>query len=97
MVYWRGAQPPISVLWPQFWHLHLPTVAIRLNGNRHIGRPVADVLHFHLDRGFEFGGCFAWFFHRAVSPLAGLYSMREAIIGREGHWQSRVLRNDLDW
>lgn len=19
MVYWRGAQPPISVLWPQFW------------------------------------------------------------------------------
>src|SRR5438552_3434093 len=19
LVYWRGAQPPISVLWPQFW------------------------------------------------------------------------------
>src|SRR5260221_10710110 len=37
------------------------------------------------------------FFIVHVSPLAGLYSMREAIIGREGHWQSRILRNDLDW
>jgi hypothetical protein len=27
-----------------------PTVAIRLNGNHHVGRPVADILHFHLDK-----------------------------------------------
>ena len=71
MVYWRGAQPPISVLWPQFWHLHLPTVAIRLNGNHHIGRPVADILHFNLDRGFKFGSCFARLFHGDLSPRYG--------------------------
>jgi hypothetical protein len=29
--------------------------------------------------------------HCTVSPSS------DAIIGREGHWQSRVLRNDLDW
>src|SRR5258708_7118273 len=44
---------------------HLPTVAIRLSRNHYVGRPVADVLHFHLDRGFEFGGCFARLFHYA--------------------------------
>jgi hypothetical protein len=51
---------------------YLPTVAIRLNGDRHIGRPIADVLHFYLDRGFEFGGCFARLFHDAeVAALEG--------------------------
>jgi DNA helicase-2/ATP-dependent DNA helicase PcrA len=52
---------------------HLPTVAIRLNGNRHVCRPVADILHFHLNRGFEFGSCFARLFHRAVSPRFGAF------------------------
>jgi hypothetical protein len=28
--------------------------------------------------------------HMCVSPS------RDAMIGREGHWQSRVLRNDMD-
>src|SRR4051794_13734747 len=37
---------------------YLPAVAVRLNGNRHIGGPLADVLHFYLYRGFEFGSCF---------------------------------------
>jgi hypothetical protein len=31
-----------------------------------------------------------------TQPDGGLASS-DAIIGREGHWQSRVLRNDLDW
>src|SRR6266481_751575 len=51
---------------------HLPTVAVRLNGNCHIGRPVADVLHFHLDRGFEFGSCFARFLHGSIDPTRNI-------------------------
>ena len=49
---------------------HLPTVAVRLNGNREIGGPLADVFHFYLDRRFEFGGGFARLFHCA-DPATG--------------------------
>src|SRR6266481_9483960 len=51
---------------------HLPTVAVRLNRNHHIGRPVANVLHFHLDRGFEFGDCLARFFHGSIDPTRNI-------------------------
>ena len=30
-------------------------------------QPIANVLHFYLDRGFEFGGCFARLFHGGIS------------------------------
>src|SRR3954447_861764 len=53
-------------------NVHLPTVPVRLDRNRHIGGPVADVLHFYLDRGFEFSGCLARLFHSALVNR-GLY------------------------
>src|SRR6476620_12733309 len=49
-----------------------PTMAIRPNANGHIGRPVADVPHFYLDRGFEFGGCFARFLHGSIDPTRNI-------------------------
>src|SRR4051794_14411783 len=51
------------VLWSFLQDFHLPTVSLRLNGNRHVGRPLADVVHFYLDGRFEFGGGFSWLFH----------------------------------
>jgi len=49
-----------------------PTMAIRPNANGHIGRPVADVPHFYLDRGFEFSGCFARFLHGSIDPTRNI-------------------------
>src|SRR4051812_18045536 len=40
------------VVWSFLDNVHLPTVPVRLNRNRHVGRPLADVLHFYLDRSF---------------------------------------------
>src|SRR5258708_23195740 len=68
----------IGVVYGSFLHYsRRPTVAIRLNGDHYIGRPVTDILHFHLYSGFKFSGCFARLFHGA-----GLAAVRK-------HWLHR--------